>query len=299
MNHHPHNTNSRKTNTRKSPRQNNGRTSHSSISSLSAHESGGKMKARMSKKQSFTKSSLLGRVRVSGFHSAPIIPLSSHRRISKIKTSVGFVPAGQRRSSLTTSNEQWDTITEDLDRSSSTNDARAFVTKWTTTSKKSSHAAPKKKTKRVAFIAAIELIGTTSYAALPIGSVWYTSPTCDTFLENSLSSARVVRRLMKYASIVETSYNSSTGLVTATTLPTYLSNPQEVIGIESHLSGQQSARASLKSNHKRACLKDHHHLDLDGFTLHQDKLAARLADYSNISAYMARERASYSLNLSD
>ena len=67
----------------------------------------------------------------------------------------------------------------------------------------------------------------------------------------------------------------------------------------SHLSGQQSARVSLKSNHKRVCFTEQRHLDLNGYTLHQDILAARLANYSNISAHMAKERASYCLALSD
>ena len=143
MDQHPRNTNSSNTVTPRSSRQNNGRDSHASISSLSSHDSGGKMKARMSKKQSLTKSSLLGRVRVS---SCTMIRSSSHRRIVAIKSSVGFVPTGLRRPSLPTSNEQWDTIADDLNRASSTHDARAaFVTTWTTTYKKSSHAAPKRR----------------------------------------------------------------------------------------------------------------------------------------------------------
>ena len=95
------------------------------------------------------------------------------------------------------------------------------------------------------------------------------------FLENSLSMSRVVRRVMEYAATVDTSYKSSTGLVSATALSEYLSSPQEVIGIENHLAGQQSARDSLKSHHKCACLEEQRHLDLDGRTLYQDILAAR------------------------
>ena len=310
--------------------------SYSSVSSLSSHGSdgsgGGKMKARLlnsNKKPSFTKNSLLGRTRMSRVLTAPIIKpsprRSSRRRVAGIKSCVDLLPAGQRRSSRShhTANEEWDDamIVKDTSNDaaappsfSSTTmaayDARAFVTKWTSnisTSKNTNNTTAnvnvpmikKKKTKRVAFITKGEIIGTTSYATIPIESIWYTSPTCDTFLTNSLTTARSVRRLMMYASTLEPSYKSSTGLVSASSLSEFLSSPQEVLGIENHLSGQQSARVSLKSNHKRACLGEQRHLDLDGCTLHCDILASRLADYSNISAHMARERASYCLALED
>ena len=310
--HHPHNNISSTIVTQRSSRQNNGRASHASISSLSSHKSGGssgsgKMKARMSKKQSFTKNSLLGRARVSSFHTAPMIrsrvssfhtaPMirsPSLRHVAVIKSSIDFVPVRHHRSLVPSVNEEWDTIAEDLSRAPSTHTARTCLTKCT-----SNVDSPTKQTKRVAFATESELIGTTSYAALPIESVWYTSPTCNMFLENSLSMSRVVRRVMKYAATVDTSYKSSTGLVSAAALPEYLSSPQEVIGIENHLAGQQSARDSLKSHHKCACLEEQRHLDLDGRPLYRDILAVRLADYSNISAYMAKERSSYSLALLD
>ena len=261
--HHPHNNISSNIVTQRSSRQNNGRASHASISSLSSHNSGvssgsGKMKARMSKKQSFTKNSLLRRARVSSFQTAPMIRSSSLRHVAMIKSCIDVVSVGHHRSLVPNANEEWDTVAEDLSKAPSTHNARTFVTERT-----SLVAPPTKKTKRVAFATEGELIGTTSYAALPIESVWYTSPTCNMFLENSLSMSRVVRRVMEYAATVDTSYKSSTGLVSATALSEYLSSPQEVIGIENHLSGQQSARASLKSHHKCACLEEQSRLDLD------------------------------------
>ena len=303
LGHHPRSNSSSNTVTRRSSTQTNGRASqHACISSLSSHDSGGKIKARMSKKQSFTKNSLLRRARVSSFPTAPIVQSSSlrgHIHIAAIKSCIDFVPVRQHRSSVP-ANEEWDTIAEDLTRASSTTHnakARAFVTKWTTNLVAPAKKA--KKTKRVAFATEGEIIGTTSYAALPTESVWYTSSKCNTFLENSLSMSHAVRRVMKYAATVDTSYTSSTGLVSAAALSEYLSSPQEVIGIENHLAGQQSARDSLKSHHKCACLEEQRHLDLDGRTLYQDILAARLADYSNISTYMAKERSRYSLALLD
>jgi hypothetical protein len=125
---------------------------------------------------------------------------------------------------------------------------------------------------------------------------WYSALDNDQFSNDSKARAATVDRMMNYASLNEISYNSSTGLTAPSVLKDYLSNPEEIIGIEHLLSGQKNARESLKQHHKSALVKELRRLRQEGCTdplLLAEMLSVRLRNTSNIASYMAQERAVY------
>jgi len=125
---------------------------------------------------------------------------------------------------------------------------------------------------------------------------WYSASDNDQFLIDSKAGAATVDRMMNYASSNEISYNSSTGLTAPSVLKEYLSNPEEIIGIEHLLSGQKNARESLTRHHKSTLVKELSRQRQEGCTdplLLAEMLSARLRNTSNIASHMAQERATY------
>jgi len=103
----------------------------------------------------------------------------------------------------------------------------------------------------------------------------------DTFLLNAIERAKTIERVMMYAKSNEKSYNSSTGLTSPQTLSEYLSNPEEVIGIEHLLSAQKHARECLKLHHKNALLDE------------LPRVNGATSTTSAIATHMAIERATF------
>ena len=125
---------------------------------------------------------------------------------------------------------------------------------------------------------------------------WYSASDNDQFLNDSKDRAATVDRKMKYASSNKRSYNSVTGLTAPSVLKEYLSNPEDIIGIEHLLSGQKSAREGLKRHHKGALVKELRRQRQEGCTdplLLTEMLKERLRNTSNIASHMAQERATY------
>lgn len=122
---------------------------------------------------------------------------------------------------------------------------------------------------------------------------WHAESEVEQFCRNAAIRARIIDRTMKYAASVERTFNSSTGLTAPQVLKEYLSNPEDVIGIEHLLSCQQSVRENLKAHHKNALLEGQcRRVGCD-----QETLASRLGHSSAIAARMARERAAYITHL--
>ena len=125
---------------------------------------------------------------------------------------------------------------------------------------------------------------------------WYSASECDRFKDDATARAAIIERTMKYASSHDNTYNSSTGLTAPSVLKEYLSNPEEIIGIEHLLSGQKTARESLKRHHKSTLVKELSHQRQEGCSnplLLAEMLSVRLRNTSNIASHMAQERATY------
>ena len=121
---------------------------------------------------------------------------------------------------------------------------------------------------------------------------WYLKSENDQFLNAAIDRSRVVERTMKYASLNESTYNSSTGLPSPQVLKEYLSHPEEIIGIEHMLSCQKCARNSLKRSCTKTLLDETRRQRQEG-CVDPHLLAERLMITSNISAHMAQQRAAY------
>mmetsp|Transcript_15479 Transcript_15479/g.32733 ORF Transcript_15479/g.32733 Transcript_15479/m.32733 type:complete len:98 (+) Transcript_15479:571-864(+) len=92
---------------------------------------------------------------------------------------------------------------------------------------------------------------------------------------------------MKYVAGTERTYKPSTGLTSPQVLKEYLSDPEEIIGIEHLLRGQKKARENLKAQAMKALEQIKH--DKKDWQL----LADTLKRTSSISANMAHDRAKY------
>jgi len=114
-----------------------------------------------------------------------------------------------------------------------------------------------------------------------IADKWYSPSENDTFLLSAIERAKTIERVMMYAKSNEKSYNSSTGLTSPQTLSEYLSNPEEVIGIEHLLSAQKHARECLKLHHKNALLDE------------LPRVNGATSTTSAIATHMAIERATF------
>jgi len=114
-----------------------------------------------------------------------------------------------------------------------------------------------------------------------IADKWYSPSENDTFLLNAIERAKTIERVMMYAKSNEKSYNSSTGLTSPQALSEYLSNPEEVIGIEHLLSAQKHARECLKLHHKNALLDE------------LPRVNGATSTTSAIATHMAIERATF------
>lgn len=121
---------------------------------------------------------------------------------------------------------------------------------------------------------------------------WYSASDNDQFLNDSKARSTIVDRTMSYASLNESTYNSSTGLTAPSVLKEYLSSPEEIIGIEHLISGQKNARESLKGHHKSVLFKELRRQRQEGCA-DPLLLAERLRHTSNIASHMAQERATY------
>lgn len=120
---------------------------------------------------------------------------------------------------------------------------------------------------------------------------WYKESDIDQFLNDATARARITNRLMEYATLNESTYNSSTGLTAPKVLKEYLSCPEEIIGIEGFLSAQKAARKSLRDNHVKALMEEQQRQTHEGYD--PLLLAERLRNSSTIAAHLAKERALY------
>ena len=111
-------------------------------------------------------------------------------------------------------------------------------------------------------------------------------------LNAAIDRSRVVERTMKYSSLNESTYNSSTGLPSPQVLKEYLSHPEEIIGIEHMLSCQKCDRNSLKRSCTKILLDETRRQRQEGI-VDPHLLAEKLMITSNISAHMAQQRAAY------
>ena len=139
---------------------------------------------------------------------------------------------------------------------------------------------------------------------------WYSETDNELFLNDTKARASNVNRMMMYASKNESTYNSATGLTSSYVLKEYLASPQEIIGIEQLLYGQQGARENLKLHHRYALQSVVRHQrheqgqddNSDGndpsFAM-AERLRERLQHTSNIACHMAQERATYVTLLDD
>lgn len=122
-------------------------------------------------------------------------------------------------------------------------------------------------------------------------SMWVKESDHDICLNDAIHRAQLIDQTMECAAINESCYNSSTGLTSPQVLKEYLSNPEEVIGIEHHLVCQSKARSNIKRRHIKTLLNNQH-------LVHDScSLAKKLKATSDISAYMAHERAIYAASL--
>ena len=138
---------------------------------------------------------------------------------------------------------------------------------------------------------------------------WYSETDNELFLNDAKARASNVNRMMMYASKNESTYNSATGLTSPFVLKEYLASPQEIIGIEQLLYGQQGARENLKLHHRYALKSVVRHQrqeqgqddadDSDPFFAMAERLRERLQHTSNIACHMAQERATYVTLLDD
>eukprot|EP00571_Detonula_confervacea_P015492 CAMPEP_0172309060 /NCGR_PEP_ID=MMETSP1058-20130122/9466_1 /TAXON_ID=83371 /ORGANISM="Detonula confervacea, Strain CCMP 353" /LENGTH=211 /DNA_ID=CAMNT_0013021613 /DNA_START=399 /DNA_END=1034 /DNA_ORIENTATION=+ len=120
---------------------------------------------------------------------------------------------------------------------------------------------------------------------------WYKESDHEQFLNNATARASIIDRMMGYAILNESTYNSSTGLTSPEVLKEYLSSPEEIIGIEHLLTVQKTARKNLRNHHTKALLEEQRRQRQEG---HDPLfLAERLRSWSTISAYLAKERALY------
>lgn len=140
---------------------------------------------------------------------------------------------------------------------------------------------------------------------------WYSETDNELFLNDTKARASNVNQMMMYASKNESTYNSATGLTSPYVLKEYLASPQEIIGIEQLLYGQQGARENLKLHHRyalksvvRHCQRheqghdDNSDSNDPSFAM-AERLRERLQHTSNIACHMAQERATYVTLLDD
>ena len=130
---------------------------------------------------------------------------------------------------------------------------------------------------------------------------WYQAEDVRRFLLDAESRSGTANRMMAYAARVESTFNRSTGLTSPRVLGEYLSNPEEVIGIEHMLAGQKNDRECMRRHHRNALVGEMRRQRQEGGRggrVDVDALAERLRMTSEISAYMAQQRAVY-INLLD
>lgn len=135
--------------------------------------------------------------------------------------------------------------------------------------------------------------------AVPDAAKWYSNSEIEKFKADANAHATNVRRVMKYASMVEDSYNSSIGLISPRVLSEYLSCPHEIIGIEHLLAGQDAARKSLAHHQAKNFLEVQRRLREEGEDCDPKVLAEVLGGKSRILGHMARERAAYVAQMED
>jgi len=124
-----------------------------------------------------------------------------------------------------------------------------------------------------------------------MNTAWYNESDHNQFSNDATARARITNRMMEYATLNESTYNSSTGLTSPQVLKEYLSSPEEIIGIERLLTAQKTVRMSLKIHHAKALLKEQRRQKREGYD--PLLLAERLRSSSTIAAHLAKERASY------
>ena len=132
-------------------------------------------------------------------------------------------------------------------------------------------------------------------------ATWHQAEDDHRFLLDAISRSETVNRMMAYAAGNESSFNRTTGLTSPQVLKEYLSNPEEVIGIEHMLAGQKNDRESLKRHHRNALVEEMRRQRQEGGRggcVDADALARCLRTTSEISAHMAQQRAVY-INLLD
>ncbi|KAL7534856.1 hypothetical protein ACHAWF_004972 [Thalassiosira exigua] len=155
-----------------------------------------------------------------------------------------------------------------------------------------SEGRKRNKTKRrVAFGKTSKLSHFDSSPADP--SNWYDAADLERFRNYTVARAAIIRRSMEWASVGgEKTYNPALGLTSPRVLKEYLATPEEVVGIECLLRGQDAARSSLARFHKRTLLDGERGRD-DA----PESIAEELRNRSVIATRAARRRAEFVLDL--
>ena len=292
----------------------------SSTSPLSSHNSG---EGRGSLKRSFSSSSLLSRrMTLLSFHSDLL-----HSKMKKYESgswglqcsnlsmpTLVAMRAASRPSVSANQNEEWDVstvtrVSSDASMSSFRNLLAASSTFRPSTngdeSKQSNSSQdscvisqsecsiqPDNDGRQVTFSVSPEVIYHDTCHSPPYVIKWYLTSENDQFLNAAVERSIVVERIMKYASLNERTYNSSTGLTSPQVLKEYLSSPEDIIGIEHLLSCQKAARKCLKHRCTKTLLEETRRQRQEG-RVDPHLLAERLRITSGISAHMAQQQAAY------
>ena len=117
---------------------------------------------------------------------------------------------------------------------------------------------------------------------------WYRAEDCYRFMRDAVERSETINRTMTYAARNESTFDRGTGLMSPRVLKEYLSNPEEIIGIEQTITRQKADRENLRMHHKLALVREMSRQRREGRD-DPDLLAERLRYESIISAHMAQQ----------
>ena len=259
-----------------------------SVSSLTSHDSGGRGRRR---KQNGTLINSWKWRRISHFRTASSSGLLLNDSRASPPTSCQSMPIIRNQRTLDRSsnkNEEWDAS------SSMTRDSCKMLRSCDHQPKPSVKCTSRTRTTKRNNVSFAETQARIFYdiSASDNVNLWYERLDHEQFLNDALVCAGNTRRVMKYAAMNENTYKSSIGLTSPQVLKEYLSCPQDIVGIEHLLTGQCTARSSLRRCYRKDLLEEQ--CSQKNGRRDPHLLAQRLRNNSRISSHMAQERAAYS-----